>query len=100
MSCNGKETFNDAETAELMNEKFICVKVDREERPDIDAVYMSAVQLMSGHGWPLNCFVLPDGRPVYGGTCFRNSDWNNILFQLYTFIKKSRTNFLTYAEKI
>lgn len=96
-----EETFNDAETAELMNENFICVKVDREERPDIDAVYMSAVQLMSGHGgWPLNCFVLPDGRPVYGGTYFRNADWNNILFQLSHIYKKEPDKFLSYAEDL
>ena len=63
------ECFEDEQVAELMNKLFINVKVDREERPDVDQVYMSAVQLMSQKGgWPLNCFTLPDGRPIYGGT--------------------------------
>jgi uncharacterized protein YyaL (SSP411 family) len=54
-----------------MNDSFINVKVDREERPDIDAIYMEAVQALSGHGgWPLNCFLTPDGKPFYGGTYF------------------------------
>src|SRR5690348_7771655 len=75
-----KETFTDASAAALMNERFICIKVDREERPDIDQVYMTAVQLMTGGGgWPLNCFTLPDGRPIYGGTYFTNSAWKDLL---------------------
>ena len=66
-----------------MNEHFINIKVDREERPDIDQVYMNAVQLMTGRGgWPLNCFTLPDGRPVYGGTYFPKESWKNILLNL------------------
>ena len=66
------ESFEDDEVAEFMNKNFICIKVDREERPDIDHLYMSAIQLMGVNGgWPLNCFVLPDGRPIYGGTYFR-----------------------------
>lgn len=96
-----EESFNDAVTAEVMNKNFVCVKVDREERPDIDAVYMSAVQLMTGHGgWPLNCFVLPDGRPIYGGTYFRNADWNNILSQLSSMYKKEPGKFYAYAENL
>jgi uncharacterized protein YyaL (SSP411 family) len=63
------ESFSDAETAALMNARFVCVKVDREERPDVDALYMEAVQLMSGHGgWPLNVFLTPDQEPFFGGT--------------------------------
>jgi uncharacterized protein YyaL (SSP411 family) len=66
-----RESFEDADTAALMNERFVCVKVDREERPDVDAVYMEAVQLMTGQGgWPLNVFVTPDQVPFYGGTYF------------------------------
>jgi uncharacterized protein YyaL (SSP411 family) len=66
-----RESFEDPETAALMNEQFVCVKVDREERPDIDALYMEAVQTMTGHGgWPLNVFVTPEQVPFYGGTYF------------------------------
>jgi uncharacterized protein YyaL (SSP411 family) len=66
-----RESFEDAEIARVMNERFVCVKVDREERPDVDAVYMEAVQAMTGHGgWPLNVFVTPEGTPFYGGTYF------------------------------
>jgi hypothetical protein len=65
------ESFEDDETAALMNELFVNVKVDREERPDVDAVYMDAVTAMTGHGgWPLTVFCLPDGRPFFGGTYF------------------------------
>ncbi|MEK9659236.1 MAG: thioredoxin domain-containing protein [Chloroflexota bacterium] len=66
-----RESFEDQDTAALMNELFVCMKVDREERPDVDQVYMQAHQAMHGHGgWPLNVFLLPDGRPFYGGTYF------------------------------
>jgi uncharacterized protein len=66
-----RESFEDAETALLMNELFVNVKVDREERPDVDAIYMTAVQAMTGRGgWPMTVFLLPDGRPFYGGTYF------------------------------
>src|SRR5918996_4773879 len=66
-----RESFEDAEVAALMNEAFVCVKVDREERPDVDAVYMDAVQAMTGHGgWPLNAFLTPEGVPFYAGTYY------------------------------
>jgi uncharacterized protein YyaL (SSP411 family) len=66
-----RESFEDPKTAGLMNESFVCVKVDREERPDIDAIYMEAVQGMTGHGgWPLNVFLTPEQLPFYGGTYF------------------------------
>jgi uncharacterized protein YyaL (SSP411 family) len=66
-----RESFEDAETAALMNEHFVPVKVDREERPDVDAIYMDAVQAMTGHGgWPLNAFLTPEGVPFYAGTYF------------------------------
>src|SRR5687767_3401261 len=65
------ESFEDAETAALMNELFVNVKVDREERPDIDSIYMTAVQQMTGHGgWPMTVFLTPDGAPFWGGTYF------------------------------
>jgi uncharacterized protein YyaL (SSP411 family) len=66
-----RESFTDARTAALMNESFVCVKVDREERPDVDALYMEAVQGMTGHGgWPLNVFLTPEQLPFYGGTYY------------------------------
>jgi uncharacterized protein YyaL (SSP411 family) len=66
-----RESFEDPQTAEVMNEGFVCVKVDREERPDIDALYMEAVQGMTGRGgWPLNVFLTPEQVPFYGGTYF------------------------------
>ncbi|MFN2637209.1 MAG: thioredoxin domain-containing protein [Gemmatimonadaceae bacterium] len=69
------ESFEDEETARLMNEKFVNIKVDREERPDIDGIYMQAVQAMTGHGgWPMTMFLLPDGSPFYGGTYFPPDD--------------------------
>jgi len=65
------ESFENDTTAALMNDLFVNVKVDREERPDVDAVYMDAVQAMSGHGgWPMTMFLTPDGRPFYGGTYY------------------------------
>ncbi|HWC31844.1 MAG TPA: thioredoxin domain-containing protein [Actinomycetota bacterium] len=70
-----RESFEDEETARLMNEHFVCVKVDREERPDVDAIYMDAVQAMSGHGgWPMTVFLTPDGEPFYAGTYFPPED--------------------------
>jgi uncharacterized protein len=66
-----RESFEDERTAALMNEAFVCVKVDREERPDVDAIYMEAVQSMTGQGgWPLNVFLTPEQLPFYGGTYF------------------------------
>ena len=66
-----RESFEDDETAAYMNENFVPVKVDREERPDVDAIYMEAVQSMTGHGgWPLTAFCDPEGVPFYGGTYF------------------------------
>src|SRR6187549_65387 len=63
------ESFEDDEVAKIMNQFFVCIKVDREERPDIDQVYMTAVQLMTGRGgWPLSVFLTPDLRPFFGGT--------------------------------
>src|SRR5688500_10492515 len=65
------ESFEDPAVATVMNELFVNVKVDREERPDVDAVYMDAVQAMSGSGgWPMTVFLFPDGRPFFGGTYF------------------------------
>jgi hypothetical protein len=69
------ESFSNPAIAELMNENFVCVKVDREERPDVDAVYMAATQAMSGSGgWPMTVFLSPDGRPFFAGTYFPPRD--------------------------
>ncbi|MGL4462148.1 MAG: thioredoxin domain-containing protein, partial [Planctomycetia bacterium] len=71
-----RESFADPEIAALLNEQFICIKVDREERPDVDAAYMNAVQALNdgNGGWPLSAFLLPDGRPFLGGTYFPPAD--------------------------
>ncbi len=75
------ESFEDTTVAAFMNEHFVNIKVDREERPDIDDVYMSACQLSSGGncGWPLNSFALPDGKPVWAGTYFPKKKWMEVL---------------------
>src|SRR2546428_5838664 len=65
------ESFEDDETAELMNERFVSVKVDREERPDVDSLYMDAVVALTGHGgWPMTVFLTPEGEPFLGGTYY------------------------------
>src|SRR5215212_2631972 len=69
------ESFENDTVAAMLNESFVSIKVDREERPDIDSIYMQAVQLMTGHGgWPLSVFLTPDGRPFYAGTYFPPND--------------------------
>ncbi|MCY7353298.1 MAG: thioredoxin domain-containing protein [Cytophagaceae bacterium] len=74
------ESFENEQIASLMNEHFVCIKVDREERPDVDAIYMEAVQAMGIQGgWPLNVFLLPDARPFYGGTYFPPQRWVKVL---------------------
>lgn len=79
-----KEAFSDDQVAEFMNEHFVCVKVDREERPDVDKIYMTAIQIITrSGGWPLNCFTLPDGKPVFGGTYFKPEAWLDILKSLH-----------------
>ena len=66
-----RESFEDEATAAQMNELFVCIKVDREERPDLDAIYMQATQAMTGHGgWPMTVFLTPDREPFYGGTYY------------------------------
>ena len=71
-----RESFSDAQIAAYLNEHFICIKVDREERPDVDKIYMNAVQAITGKGgWPLSVFLLPDGRPFTGGTYFPPRDY-------------------------
>ncbi|MAC96385.1 MAG: thioredoxin domain-containing protein [Flavobacteriales bacterium] len=96
-----KESFEDTAVARIMNENFICIKVDREERPDIDQIYMNAVQLMSGQGgWPLNCFATPDGRPFYGGTYFPKEQWIDVLKQLSDLYQNDLQKVDDYANKL
>jgi uncharacterized protein YyaL (SSP411 family) len=95
------ESFENHEVAEVMNQNFVCIKVDREERPDIDQIYMLAVQLMNGNGgWPLNAICLPDQRPIYGGTYFRKNDWINILGNVSDLWKNKPEKALNYAERL
>lgn len=95
------ESFEDDEVAATMNQHFISIKIDREERPDIDAVYMKAVQVMTGHGgWPMNVVTLPDGRPIWGGTYFRKNDWINSLERLQEIYTEQPQTILDYAQKL
>jgi len=95
------ESFEQDDVAKVMNEHFVCIKVDREERPDIDQIYMSAVQLMTGRGgWPLNCICLPDQRPIYGGTYFRKADWIKLLDNLADFWEQKPAEAEDYAVRL
>ena len=95
------ESFEDDSASAVMNDRFVCVKVDREERPDVDQIYMNAVQLMSGRGgWPLNCIVLPDGRPIWGGTYFRRDQWITQITQLADFYQSQPEKAFDYAAKL
>ncbi|GAB4377836.1 MAG: thioredoxin domain-containing protein [Salibacteraceae bacterium] len=96
-----KESFEDENVARIMNENFVCIKVDREERPDVDQVYMDAVQLMTGSGgWPLNCFALPDGRPFFGGTYFPKQQWIEVLQKVTQAYKNQRGELQDYAARL
>jgi len=95
------ESFEDHEVAQTMNAHFTNIKVDREERPDVDAVYMKAVQIMTQRGgWPLNVVTLPDGRPIWGGTYFRKNEWINTLEQLQELYQTQPDKIIEYAEKL
>ncbi len=102
-----RESFEDAETAALMNERFVCIKVDREERPDIDAICMEACQAMTGHGgWPLNTFLTPEGIPFYAGTYFPPEQrqglpsWRMVLLALADAWEKRRDEIRTQGDQI
>ncbi len=96
------ESFEDSTVAALMNQHFVNIKVDREERPDIDDVYMTACQLASGRscGWPLNAFALPGGRPVWAGTYFPKDQWMNILQQFIQLKENNPEKLEEYAKNI
>ena len=95
------ESFEDLEVAQIMNEHFVCIKIDREERPDIDHIYMTAVQLLTGRGgWPLNCIALPDGRPIWGGTYLQKENWIDTLESVSKFYAENPKETLEYAAKL
>ncbi len=96
-----KESFEDSAVAAVMNKSFISIKVDREERPDVDQIYINAVQLMTGSaGWPLNVVTLPDGRPVWGGTYFKKNDWINALGKMQKLYEENPEKLMDYADKL
>ena len=101
------ESFEDEETAALMNALFVNIKIDREERPDLDMIYMDAVQTMSGSGgWPLNCFLTPDGKPFFGGTYFpperayNRSSWKDILHAVQDAWDNKQEDVIAQAENL
>jgi hypothetical protein len=102
-----RESFEDDRVAQLMNERFVCVKVDREERPDVDAIYIDAVQAMTGQaGWPLNVFITPDQVPFYGGTYFPPApargmpSWTQVLEAISQEWEQRREEISAGAERI
>ncbi|PWV54144.1 thioredoxin domain-containing protein [Chitinophaga sp. S165] len=102
-----RESFEDEATARIMNELFINIKIDREERPDLDHIYMDAVQAMTGSGgWPLNVFLTPDKLPFYGGTyfppvkAFNRPSWKEVLLALSQAFKERREDLETQAENM
>ena len=101
------ESFEDERIAEIMNEHFVCIKVDREQRPDVDEIYMNAVQVMSGSGgWPLSVFLTPDGEPFYGGTYFPPKDmygrpsFERVLLSIAEAWKNKRQELVNSAGKV
>ena len=96
-----KETFEDSIVALYMNEKFISIKVDREENPEIDNIYMTATQMMTGTGgWPLNVVCLPDGRPIYGGTYHTKEQWLEVLAKIQKVYENDKKQLYGLAEKV
>ena len=96
-----EECFEDEEVARTMNEHFVNIKIDREERPDVDHIYMDALQMMTGQGgWPLNIVALPDGRPFWGATYVKKEQWIKVLDQLADLYQKNPDKILKYAEDL
>ncbi|TCL64063.1 uncharacterized protein DUF255 [Mariniflexile fucanivorans] len=96
-----EESFENDSVAKLMNANFVSIKVDREERPDVDQIYMNAIQLMTGSaGWPLNCITLPDGRPIFGGTYFTKDQWIKALTDISNLYKNDPQKVMDYADKL
>ncbi len=96
-----KETFEDDKVANYMNQNFISIKVDREENPEIDNIYMTATQMMTGSGgWPLNVVCLPDGRPVYGGTYHTKEQWLEVLGKIQNLYENNKEQLYVFAKKV
>ena len=96
-----EESFENDSIANVMNANFINIKVDREERPDVDKVYMNAVQLMTGSGgWPLNVIALPDGRPIFGGTYFTKKQWEKVLINISNLYEEEPERAIKFAENL
>ena len=96
-----EETFSDEQAAEIMNSKFINIKVDREERPDIDELYMKSLVLMTGSGgWPMNIIALPDGSPIWGGTYLPKENWITVLKQISDLYNERYDDVLEYSVKL
>lgn len=95
------ESFEDKTVAEVMNQHFISIKVDREERPDIDQIYMNAAMITSGHGgWPLNVIALPNGKPIFAGTYFPKQNWIKVLLYFVDLYKNETQKLIDQAERI
>ncbi len=95
-----RECFENEQIARIMNQHFVCIKVDREERPDVDAIYMDAIQAMGIHGgWPLNVFLTPEAKPFYGGTYFPPRNWAEVLINVADAYKKSKDQLVESAEQ-
>lgn len=96
-----EETFENDSIAKIMNENFINIKVDREERPDVDQVYMTAVQLMQGNGgWPLNVITLPNGKPLYGGTYHTTEQWGKVLTEISKLYNEDPAKAEKYSDMV
>ena len=96
-----EETFEDVEVAKVMNDNFVSIKVDREERPDVDQVYMTALQLISGNGgWPLNVITLPNGKPLYGGTYHTKEQWTQVLTKINDLYQNDPQKASEYADMV
>jgi len=96
-----EESFEKQDVADVMNQKYINIKVDREERPDIDEIYMKALVLMTGSGgWPMNIIALPDGTPIWGGTYVPKTQWLQVLNQVDEFYRTRKSDVLEYAKNI
>ena len=96
-----RESFMDEATAALLNANFVCIKVDREERPDLDEIYMAAVQAMTGNGgWPMSVWLTPDLEPFYGGTYFPKEQWIHVLKSLVYTYNNVRAKTLEYAQQL
>lgn len=95
------EAFSNQEAIDYMNNHFVNIKVDREERPDVDQIYMNAVQIINrSGGWPLNCFALPNGKPVFGGTYFSINNWLNVLKNLDESWHKAPNRIVEVADEL